>query len=223
MIAHRQAFAFFAWVVLTVATVVAPCAAALDSTVRWIWYPERAGIDCVGESRFFRKVFTLLEAPAVATLTLVVDDRFEAFVNGEAVKKTAGKRNAWDVSTLLKPGENLIAIKGYNATGAAGAIATLEVRLASGKEMRVVTDASWRTARKVCRGGTALGSMIGPGSRHRRLAMLSRRRGTASTTAARIAPRLQNDRRETNACNASAARLRRPLRSWQNRLHRERR
>ncbi|MFA5192287.1 MAG: beta-galactosidase [Verrucomicrobiia bacterium] len=157
MTTHRQTFAFLAWVFLTVATVVAPCAAALDSTVRWIWYPERAGSDCVGESRFFRKVFTLLEAPAAATLTLVVDDRFEAFVNGEAVKKTAGKRNAWDVSTLLRPGENLIAIKGYNATGAAGAIATLEVRLASGKEMRVVTDASWRTAREDLQGWDRLG------------------------------------------------------------------
>lgn len=134
--------------VILACAAVAPCrAGAPESAARWLWYPERAAIEGADESRFFRKAFTLPEAPAGATFTLVADDRFEAFLNGEPVKP-AGERNRYEALPLLRAGRNVLAVRVHNVTGPGGLIAALEVRGASGKETRVVTDTTWRVSRQ---------------------------------------------------------------------------
>ncbi|HOQ28813.1 MAG TPA: hypothetical protein PLH36_08730, partial [Armatimonadota bacterium] len=83
------------WLALLAFLVVpSPCsAAAMESAARWLWYPEQAATEGANQWRFFRKVFTLPEAPVAASFTLVADDRFEAFLNGEPVPKVAEERN----------------------------------------------------------------------------------------------------------------------------------
>lgn len=138
------------WLALLAFLVVpSPCsAAAMESAARWLWYPEQAATEGANQWRFFRKVFTLPEAPVAASFTLVADDRFEAFLNGEPVPKVAEERNRYEALPLLRAGENLLAVRVQNVTGPGGVIAALEVTLASGKVARVVTDASWRVSRE---------------------------------------------------------------------------
>ena len=52
-----------------------------------------------------------------------------------------------DVTADLKAGENILAIRGINHGGAAGAVARLEMTFADGKKQLIVTDTSWLTHR----------------------------------------------------------------------------
>ncbi len=127
------------------------------TTARWIWYPERAAADCINQWRCFRRQFTLPEAPADATLHLIVDDSFEAFVNGMPARESerAGHGSRLRVGNLLRAGENVLAVRAFNGGNVAGVIGVLEARLASGQKVRIPTDASWRASREAPEGWQA--------------------------------------------------------------------
>jgi putative heme-binding domain-containing protein len=122
-------------------------------TPEWIWF-EGQGLDGTRPSgtvevRYFRKVF---EAPAPftkAVLTTTGDDRVTAFLNGKQVAENRRWQNAVsvDVTNEIKPGANVLALRGRNDNGSAALIAKLEFTLKDGKKHSVVTDASWVAAR----------------------------------------------------------------------------
>jgi hypothetical protein len=125
---------------------------------KWIWFPEGnpAQDAPVGKS-YYRRAFVLPDGKAVtsARLRVSADDSFSAQLNGAMI----GSGDDWhnprqfnDIARLLKPGTNVLAIIAENKptnvpANPAGLIAALEVLLADGEPMRLVTDASWRCAR----------------------------------------------------------------------------
>jgi hypothetical protein len=121
----------------------------------WIWLePNAAGAAPPGK-RLFRRSVTFPADRKIKSATFVcsADNEFTLFVNGQK----AGEGAEWsrpeeiDVATLLKPGENVIAIAAVNGTDApnpAGLIGRCEVRFESGEPLVIVTDAAWRSSDK---------------------------------------------------------------------------
>jgi hypothetical protein len=121
----------------------------------WIWFNEGdPAQDAPVAARFFRRVFTLSEGAAVrsAVLRISADDRFTAYLNGHEV----GSGAAWnapgrfDVGAHLKPGVNVLCVRGENVAAAvaanpAGLIASLSIN-DGGTAVLVRSDAHWRAS-----------------------------------------------------------------------------
>jgi hypothetical protein len=133
-------------------------AEASDSPIeqaRWIWYPEgNAAASAPPERRYFRRVFTIDESRGIASAKVYVtaDNGFHLFVNGEAAANGNNFHTVFeaDVRALLKPGENVLAIRASNddaKANPAGLIAALRVEYDDGSVADVVTDAQWQAAR----------------------------------------------------------------------------
>lgn len=118
----------------------------------WVWFPEGDPVKSApAGKRYFRQRFQI---PAGATIREAVffvaaDNRVTMHVNGQR----AGEHRAWetlhqlDVAPLLRTGDNVLALAAENtAPGPAGLIGKLVVRLATGKELVVPVDASWKCA-----------------------------------------------------------------------------
>lgn len=124
----------------------------------WIWYPEGdPAKDAPVAARYFRRTFDLPENKAVvrAVLRLTVDDKFTAYLNGEKVGSHAdwmtGKEFT-DIAKLLRPGRNVLAVRGENAPGPkdanpAGLSCDLEITLAGDAKLAIRSDGEWRTSR----------------------------------------------------------------------------
>jgi len=136
--------------------VTTPRAASGGAVPCWIWFPEgRPAEDAPAEARLFRCTF---DAPAggvrAAGLRITADDSCEVFLNGARI----GAHDTWEqaaafaVEKQLKPGRNVLAVRAANKPFAgknpAGLIAVLSLVLADGKQMAVVSDAAWRTAKE---------------------------------------------------------------------------
>lgn len=92
---------------------------------QWVWDSPTDRND--EQPRYYRFPFDLKSVPAKAMLHITADNRCETFING----KKLGVNENWmvpaeyDVSGLLRSGENLIAVEASNAGGPAGLIAAL--------------------------------------------------------------------------------------------------
>jgi hypothetical protein len=124
-------------------------AGAYPEALRWIWYPEgQPARSAPAGVRYFRATFTVPAAPAVTAAQLVInaDDACTAYINGRPLPE---KGNGWldfstyDITPLLRPGSNTLAVAADNGASAAGLIGWVEVR--AGKEKRVLTasGAAW--------------------------------------------------------------------------------
>jgi putative heme-binding domain-containing protein len=128
------------------------CAAlpAGAQTPEWIWFDNKANSPGSEEVRFFRKTFSPPPGFTKALLTTSGDDRVTAYFNGEQV----GQNRSWDkavsvdLTKQIKPGENILALRGRNNNGSAAVIAKLEFTLRDNTKQSVVTDASWLAAAK---------------------------------------------------------------------------
>lgn len=123
----------------------------------WIWNPEGDPADSVAAgTRYFRRTFELPAEPVErAVMVLAADDAFVLHVNGtEAARshtRVFGGRMAIevDLTDQLTAGTNTLAVSDRNRNvGPAGLVAKLEVELADGRRLDVVTDASWRVTRQ---------------------------------------------------------------------------
>ncbi|MEW1690601.1 alpha-L-rhamnosidase [Streptomyces sp. NPDC091265] len=123
----------------------------------WIWFPEGdpAGSAPAG-TRWFRRTVDVADGLTAATLAISADNVYAISVNGTEVARTdlATDNEGWrhpavvDVLAQLRSGKNVLAVSAVNASeGAAGLIAALTLRTASG-EQTVVTDSSWKSADK---------------------------------------------------------------------------
>src|SRR5262245_47550158 len=101
-----------------VASVIALVNNALAQTPEWIWHDNKGQAPADNEVRFFRKTFTLEGEVSRALLTFAGDDRAVAFLNGKQVAANRGWNQATTVAvtTEIKPGENLLAIRGQNTS-----------------------------------------------------------------------------------------------------------
>jgi hypothetical protein len=131
----------------------------------WIWYPEgEPARDAPAEARFFRHVF---EIPAKgikrARMVISADDKFQLIVNGSKSGSGADWHSPSDfeVTALLKPGKNVLAIRAENAKSGvsqnpAGLNANLHIDFADGTATTVHCDATWRTAKAAPEGWATL-------------------------------------------------------------------
>ncbi len=122
----------------------------------WIWFPEgKPHEDAPVAARFFRLKFEVPAGVVQARLRFAVDDAAEAFLNGARV----GAHDTWmraagfPIEKLLKPGANVVALRAENKAAPvtknpAGLIVSLILTLADGKQVRFVSDASWRSAKE---------------------------------------------------------------------------
>ena len=123
----------------------AACLAVLSAPLstfaeaQWIWTAKN---NVTNQQTWARTVIDLKEVPSKALLLAAADNHIEVWVNGQP----AGKSDEWaeaaqtDVTKLLKPGRNTIAVLARND----GGIAALVVRLESGKVVLSESNAAWR-------------------------------------------------------------------------------
>lgn len=123
---------------------------------KWIWYsrePMPNSINFPAGVHYFRGGFDL-PAPAQvksAAVVLTADNLYSLYVNGRLIGESAADNGAWtqpkcfDVSRLLVPGRNVLAIEGVNTIpGPAALIVKLVVTLADGKSLVCISDENWR-------------------------------------------------------------------------------
>jgi hypothetical protein len=123
---------------------------------KWIWCADAmpAMQAPVGARRFSRSV-ALDGAAAIeaARIWATADNGFALSVNGKAVGEGNNfhQVKTFDVSALLRPGANEIALSvenGGDAPNPAGLIAGLAVKFADGRVLRVATDRAWQSEGK---------------------------------------------------------------------------
>jgi alpha-L-rhamnosidase len=124
---------------------------------QWIW--------CKGDARpknfylYVRKSFLTPGAITHATIRVTADSRYRLFVNGIPVARGPSRcdrrwqcLDQWDITPQIRPGTNVIAALVHHygewtfsyMLGRGGFFADMEVGLADGTVMHVVTDGSWR-------------------------------------------------------------------------------
>ncbi len=125
---------------------------------KWIWIqqPDQPGTVVAA----FRRTFSLAQPPCAARLLITADTFYRVWVNGKPVawgpagsKASSATVDIFDVSALLRTGDNCIAIMGvfadtepflYEALAQApGVLAQLEIT-SEGWQTTVATDATWR-------------------------------------------------------------------------------
>ena len=117
---------------------------------KWIWAAKTSLIQTV----YFRKTLFLKKTPKTAALYLSVDDNFFLHVNGyrSGMSRDEVFTSRWmgvrrfTLDKKLHRGSNLIAVEGFNSSGAAGLIARVEV---DGAPV-AVSDSSWLVAEGQC-------------------------------------------------------------------------
>lgn len=141
--------------------------AALERA-RWIWRDEGSpAVRAPVGRRYFRRRFELPAGSPVESASLIVtaDNAFEAWVNGRSAGRGENFHVGYllDVTSLLRPGANLLAVEAENggdAPNPAGLIGALVVRFREGEELAVTTGPDWEAAPSAGADGTG-----GAGSR----------------------------------------------------------
>jgi len=110
----------------------------------WIWYPESFEIDNV--DRYFRKVFTITDKIKDAWIHIAVDDKYLLYINGEFLGEGSGWVNPriYEVSSKLKQGKNVIAIKASDFDEGQGVLFEMIINYDSGEKVRLISDESWK-------------------------------------------------------------------------------
>src|SRR6266487_1592360 len=97
----------------------------------WIWHNNKGAAIQTNEVRYFRRTFTLASRPAKALLSVAADDEAVVYLNGKEVAnpKDYAKPVCEEVTSELKKGQNVLAIRGHNiASNVAGVLGLLELR-----------------------------------------------------------------------------------------------
>ncbi len=117
---------------------------------QWVWFAGDKEPIPVATRVFAARLSLPADAKVKkAQLCMTADDRFVCNVNGKQVGERHGQ-DAWksprliDLTEALTPGENRLAVQVQNETiSPAGLLARLRVELEGGKEIVLVTNASW--------------------------------------------------------------------------------
>ena len=157
MLAIRRLLTTFGVITLLCSPTVGAEPQPLDfDQCSWIWSPPPpgfAGAQPDTEVRFFRSAVQLPAdvKPTSAELIVTADNLYTVYLNGGSVGESSNNPNHWnrprrfDVSSLIRPGRNVVAIEAVNtASGPAGLLAKLVVRVDGGQEFVLGTDDRWR-------------------------------------------------------------------------------
>ncbi|MFN0020035.1 MAG: GDSL-type esterase/lipase family protein [Pirellulaceae bacterium] len=113
---------------------------------QWIWSAKNAATKADQGSAYFRKVFTLDE-PESGSAEITADNAFELFLNGRRVGTgdSWNKRYKFNLTPLLLPGRNVLAIAANNGGPDPAGVAAKFTLKAKGKDAQtVVTDNTWK-------------------------------------------------------------------------------
>ena len=128
---------------------VTAAAAPSDAGWTWIWAHDDAKTP---DTVFFRQKFALPEKPLAAKLTICADDQFKAYFNAHTRPDATGTdwttTQIFDVTGLLKAGDNLLAIEATNLSGPGGLLYKLTVTLPRKKTLTFFSDARVRCNRR---------------------------------------------------------------------------
>jgi hypothetical protein len=121
---------------------------------KWIWYKEgNPAVAAPVGARYFRRVVDVDAGAAVdsAHVLMTVDNSFECWVNGRGAGTGDDFTRLYDrnISRLLKPGANLVAIKAVNGAtqpNPAGMIGIVTIKYRDGRTVTVPTDSAWESA-----------------------------------------------------------------------------
>jgi len=118
-------------------------------SAQWIWGDSaKSGPPPSGETIILRKTIELPGDIRAATAVVTCDNEFTLYVNGRQISHGENwqQLEAVPLQTVLKPGANVIVIVAKNAgqgPNAAGAFFEARVAHTKGKELAIVTDATW--------------------------------------------------------------------------------
>jgi len=123
-----------------------------DADGQWIWFDKgNPAVQAPVGLCFFRRIFYIGKDRRIlsARMQITADNEFELSINGHS----AGSGDNWertyemDVASLLRPQENLLAVKAYNSrVGPAGLIGTLQIDFEEGQSFTVSTDGNWQAS-----------------------------------------------------------------------------
>jgi hypothetical protein len=123
-----------------------------------LWAPgEDMRAAAAGSRVNLRRAFDLTGVPRMAWLQAAGDDEATAWVNGTEVGKAGWSGEEFDVTDLLRPGRNVVALSVLNhgtAPNPAGAAAVLGWGDLAPDEGILVSDGSWRCSRESPAGWT---------------------------------------------------------------------
>ena len=119
-----------------------------DWHAEWIWLPGQW--ETPNLTVYARRTFDLPAKPIDATLWVSADNRYRLWVNGVFVGEDDDFAVAerYDVTHLLKPGGNLLAVQADNVDGPGGLLLEMCVRLLNGRMVQVKTDAGWKLSNR---------------------------------------------------------------------------
>lgn len=129
----------------------------------WVWFPgENAREEAPPGTCYFRQVVTVPERTVRRARFLVTaDNAFTLIVNGQKAGASGSGTESWrqpvevDVTKLIIPGKNTIAIAATNATdnpSPAGLIGSFFVEYDEGAPMSGRIDSTWKTSNKLTQG-----------------------------------------------------------------------
>lgn len=142
---------------------------------QWIYHPQansgrRDSTVVQVPKAYFRKVVSVSQLVSSAKVQLIGDTHARLWVNGVEVGEVFARRSLslvvehqrvkmWDISSLLKPGENVIAVEAtnYNRFGSAGINIYGELK-AGGGVTKILSDSTWSVAGRASEGWTTLHS-----------------------------------------------------------------
>lgn len=130
---------------------------------KWIWYAGD-GVTPPACDRFFRTKVVIPPGaqPKTARLIMSVDDTYVLFVNGKEAAKV-DEKDGWktphiyDLSSVLRPGENVIAIAATNIADAAGVCAKLSLQFPGKDPQVIVSNRGWKSSDKAVEGWNTTG------------------------------------------------------------------
>jgi alpha-L-rhamnosidase len=117
----------------------------------WIWHPDDGPVEALpGGKRFFRRSFEIPADRPIANVVLRItaDDACTIFLDGREIGTRSGGQatKEMDLTYRMRPGRHVLAVMAENkkASGPAGLIARLHVDFATGEQLVVRADDSWK-------------------------------------------------------------------------------
>ncbi|MFA6545071.1 MAG: hypothetical protein WCS99_11635 [Limisphaerales bacterium] len=98
-----------------------------------------------GQSVFFRREFTAPSPLLKSVLLGACDGRMEVFVNGARIGEVSGATNttSLDVTSQLRPGANVVALRAVNPAGPAKVAVLLELHADLARRQWITSDTNW--------------------------------------------------------------------------------
>jgi hypothetical protein len=131
---------------------------------KWIWHP--GGTDAAHSCRF-RKTFDLPAANRTekAAISVIVDDAYVLYLNGKKVGEGDSwqKPGAYDVTALVTPGRNVLAVEGKNVSASFGLLFGMAIALADGRTIDVRSDRTWLASLEPAAAGWERPDFAAPG------------------------------------------------------------